>query len=83
MTCSALAGHQKQLDMAGNMDDIVFCINGSEYCLKRDSDLIRDSSLNDFIRRKTPFKVRTRIRHHHVCGVPLSRSLSKHHIFVV
>ena len=77
MTCSALTGHQKQLDMAGNMDDIVFCINGSEYRLGRDSNLIRDSSLNDFIRRKTPFKVRMRIRHHHESRAPLWRNSSK------
>ena len=80
MTCSALTGHQKQIDMAGNADDIVFCINGSEYRLKRDSDVIRDSSLNDFIRRKTPFKVRMRIRHHHESIVALLRSLPEHHI---
>ena len=67
-----------QLDMAGNTDDIVFCINDSEYRLKRDSELIRDSSLNDFIRRKTPFKVRMRIRHHHECRVFSSRSSSVH-----
>ena len=78
MTCSALTGHQKQLDMTGNTDDIVFCINASEYRLKRDSDVIRDSSLNDFIRRKTPFKVRMRIRHHHECRDSPSRSSSEH-----
>ena len=78
MTCSALTGHQKQLDMTGSIDDIVFCINGSRYCLQRDSEIIRDSSLNDFIRRKTPFKVRMRIRHHREGTVPLSRSLSEH-----
>ena len=82
MMCSALTGHEKQLDMAGNMDDIVFCINGSEHCLKRDSDLIRDSSLNDFIRRKTPFKVRLRIRHHHQCRISLSLRLFEYEMCI-
>ena len=47
----------------------LFCINGTEHRVKRDSETLKDT-LNDFIRRKTPYKVRSetlgipRIRHH-------------------
>lgn len=55
--------------MAGSDDDILFCINGTEHRVRRDSELAKDP-LVDYLRRQTPFKASpetllpsTRIRH--------------------
>ena len=43
---------------AGMADDVLFCINGTEHRVNRDSEVVKDT-LNDYLRRRTPYKVRS------------------------
>ena len=40
-------------------DDVLFCINGTEHRVKRDSEAVKDT-LNDYIRRRTSYKARSK-----------------------